>query len=86
MTGPAIACLYDTGAGPSCLSLRAFKIAQQAHAVKSRIENHGLHLTNASGAAMPLHGVFVIELVVAGHKLLCPMAVLKQMSATPFSA
>ena len=72
--------LYDTGAGPTCQSVQAFKAAKAAGAVMSKVENHGLSLTNASGHPMPIYGVFKQRIRIAKRTVTTMVVTLKQLS------
>ena len=72
--GKYLQLLYDTGAAASLLSERSFEMARAAGAIvdKQRVL---VRLTNASGAPMPVRGVYSIKLNILGSTVVAPFVV-----------
>ena len=78
----AVKALYDTGASVTIIPVEVFRLARQAGAVRSEITGHGVSLTNASGQAMPIQGVYWMVMRIAGREMLEPVVVGRRVTSS----
>jgi len=73
--------LYDTGAGPNCMSEHIFKHALRLQQVKARVPAKLTHIRTASGHNVDILGVFIIRIKVQNKVYEGPFTVLSQLSS-----
>ena len=75
----AIKALYDTGAGPTCLSLKAFQKAKASGLQTEKVQNDKTMVYNASGALMQHKGVHLIPTRILGMTVKIPILVIPNL-------
>ena len=75
-----IRALYDTGAGPSCISAETFKQAKAAGAVTPN--NHGARykVLAAGGEELPVQGAYDLQCSILGSQTSVPVLVIPQLA------
>jgi hypothetical protein len=73
--------LYDTGAGPNCMSDTVYRIALQNGQVLSQINSTLKSIRTAGGQSVKILGVFLIRVIFHGRSYVGPFTVVTGLSS-----
>jgi hypothetical protein len=73
--------LYDTGAGPNCMSDSVYHIALKNGQVLSRINSNLKSIRTASGQSVKILGVFLIKVIFHGRPYVGPFTIVQGLAS-----
>jgi len=79
VAGTTLDALFDTGAGPTCVSTDTFATAKKAGQIKKNPDQPDIVVYNASGQKMHQKGSYLMTCTVLGHTIDIPVLVIPQL-------